>query len=169
MTRLKSQAETNLFGFGGAAPRETISPFRPRVFPQARKWRAVSWTAVAERERRHRFQAGIWQITATLAHRVAGRCSVRAVVVNLNAWVGNGGRLQRPAGRGLPALPVAPIIIRKWYDTCTCTSVVYPAVFSVSPEGTWPRENINRFTSGEMLPEAKLVGGQHDGVWKARV
>ena len=31
------------------------------------------------------------------------RHSVRAVVVNPNALVGNGGRLQRPAGRGLPA------------------------------------------------------------------
>jgi len=33
------------------------------------------------------------------------RHSVRAAVVNLNDFIGKGGRLQRPAGRGLPAQP----------------------------------------------------------------
>ena len=38
----------------------------------------------------------------------AGRArhSVRAVVVNQKVLFGNGGRLPKPAGRGLPALPV---------------------------------------------------------------
>ena len=65
-----------------------------------------------EQGKRNLCAFGPWRLCVTLAghgqDRTDGRArhSVRAVVVNQNVLVGHGSRRQRPAGRGLPALPM---------------------------------------------------------------
>jgi len=58
--------------------------------------------------------SGAPDAASSSARHGRARHSVRAVVVNRNAFVSNGGRLQRPAGRGLPTLPIPPFEFENW-------------------------------------------------------